>query len=31
MAVALPFVDDFVAGHSLGTLEELVATVEAVG
>jgi len=27
MAAALPFVDDFVAGHSLGALEELVGVI----
>ncbi len=27
MAAALPFVDDFVAGHSLGALEELVEVI----
>jgi uncharacterized protein with von Willebrand factor type A (vWA) domain len=27
MAAALPFVDDFVAGHSLGALEELVRVI----
>ena len=30
MAAALPYVDDFVAGHSLGALEELAAMIGAV-
>jgi uncharacterized protein with von Willebrand factor type A (vWA) domain len=27
MAAALPYLDDFVAGHSLGALEELVRVI----
>ncbi|MBI5104824.1 MAG: VWA domain-containing protein, partial [Solirubrobacterales bacterium] len=31
MAAALPFVDDFLAGHSLGAMEELATRLEAAG
>jgi uncharacterized protein with von Willebrand factor type A (vWA) domain len=31
MAAALPYVDDFVDGHSLDALERLAALVSAVG